>query len=419
MDLGPYGSGQPHGIGSGRCDERADQVAQFPRCAVADRDGEPVLSDPAAPAALRLQQTSGMVMAKGVEDCAFYRSSRLTSLNEVGGDPSIFAVSPAEFHDAMVIRQATRPDAMTALTTHDTKRGEDVRARISVLAEIPEVWEQALDGLLTRAPVPDPAFGSLLWQAVLGAWPGSLYGDPPGDLRDRLHAYAEKAMREAGDHTTWTDPDPAYEKAVHAAVDAAFDDAPTRVVLADLLDRIVRHGWTNALVTKLVAITAPGVCDVYQGSELWEQSLVDPDNRRPVDFDRRREVLGDLDATASPALLSGAEDYGNAKLWVTRTALRLRRDRRDLFSTYTSLESHGSAAEHVLAFDRGGAVTVGTRLPVRLEEQGGWGDTTLRLPPGRWRDLLAGDRSGDVLSGDVWLKDLLSELPVALLVKES
>ena len=131
----------------------------------------PVLGDPDQPAALRFQQTSGMVMAKGVEDCAFYRSSRLTSLNEVGADPSIFAITPEEWHEAMVVRQRDWPNAMTTLTTHDTKRGEDVRARLAVLAEIPDLWEQSLDRLLSLVPLPDPGFGSLLWQAILGVWP--------------------------------------------------------------------------------------------------------------------------------------------------------------------------------------------------------------------------------------------------------
>ena len=170
---------------------------------------EPVLHDEWGQPARRFQQTSGMVMAKGVEDCSFYRWSRLTSLNEVGGDPSVFAIGVDDFHDAMAARQRDWPDAMVTLSTHDTKRGEDVRARITVLAEEPGHWERALDELLRLAPVPDPGFGSLLWQAVLGAWTP----DHLPDLRERLHGYAEKAMREAGDRTTWTEPDEAYEAA--------------------------------------------------------------------------------------------------------------------------------------------------------------------------------------------------------------
>lgn len=364
---------------------RPDLAATFDRLL-------PVLSDPWTAPARRFQQTSGMVMAKGVEDCSFYRWSRLTSLNEVGGDPSVFAVDLDDFHHAMTVRQRDWPLAMTTLSTHDTKRGEDVRARITVLAEAPSLWESALDQLLALAPVPDPGFGSLLWQAVLGAWPAS---------RERLHGYAEKAMREAGDRTTWTAPDASYEAAVHAAVDAAFDDPDAARVLAELVAQVDEAGQANALAAKLVAITAPGVPDVYQGSELWETSLVDPDNRRPVDFDHRAAVLAGADT-----------DDAVAKLHVTCSALRLRRDRPELFTSYTPVLASGAAARHVLAYDRGGALAVVTRLPLGLAAAGGWGDTTLDLPDGRWHDVLTG------VSTDGRLADLLAVHPVALLVRE-
>ena len=321
-----------------------------------------MLGDAEAAPALRFQQTSGMVMAKGVEDTSFYQWSRLTSLNEVGGDPSVFSVDVDDFHSAMAARQRDWPAAMTTLSTHDTKRGEDVRARITALAEVPDLWAGALDKLLRLVPLPDSAFGSLLWQAILGAWPAAGHDD---DLRARLHGYAEKAMREAGGRTTWTEPDAAYEAAVHRAVDAAFDVPGAGRVLDDLLGRVVDAGWSNALAAKLVALTMPGVPDVYQGSELWEQSLVDPDNRRPVDFESRAALLGELDAGARPRLTGGVDDPGAAKLLVTRAALRLRRDRPELFSGYTPLTASGEAAGHVLAFDRGGAVTVVARLPAR------------------------------------------------------
>jgi (1->4)-alpha-D-glucan 1-alpha-D-glucosylmutase len=374
------------------------------------------LGDASTPAAARFQQTSGMVMAKGVEDCAFYRYSRLTSLNEVGGDPSWFALTVDDFHRRMAARQEHWPAAMTALSTHDTKRGEDVRARIAVLAELPEVWREALHGLLARAPMSDPAFGALLWQAIVGAWPTSPFGRPPADLRPRLQAYAEKAMREAGTGTTWTDPEPAYEKEVHGAVDAAFDDPGARAILADVLDRVAAPGWSNALVAKLLAATMPGVCDVYQGTELWEQSLVDPDNRRAVDFDRRQEVLRSLDGAPPPPRPTSISDSGATKLWVLSTALRLRRDQPGLFGGYTPLAAAGPAAAHVLAFDRGGAVTVGTRLPVGLARAGGWQRTTLPLPSGRWRDLLS--PSDELFEGDAPVDRLLDRLPVALLTRE-
>jgi (1->4)-alpha-D-glucan 1-alpha-D-glucosylmutase len=369
---------------------------------------EPVLGDPDADPAKRFQQTTGMVMAKGVEDCAFYRWSRLTSLNEVGGDPHEFSMAVDDFHEVMAGRQADWPHAMTALSTHDTKRGEDVRARITVLAEIPHVWESHLDLLLTRAPVPDRGFGSLLWQAILGAWPAS---------RERLHAYAEKAMREAGDRTTWTAPDAAYEAAVHAAVDAAFDDESVRGVLAELLAHVVAPGWSNSLAAKLVALTMPGVPDVYQGSELWEQSLVDPDNRRWVDLDLRADLLSAARDGARIPLTDAEGDPGGAKLLLTHRALTLRRDRPELFTTYAPVPAAGGAADHVLAFDRGGAVTVATRLPIGLQRRGGWGDTMLRLTPGPWRDVITGRSTGST-TGELRLADLLGDYPVALLVKE-
>jgi (1->4)-alpha-D-glucan 1-alpha-D-glucosylmutase len=368
---------------------------------------EPVLGDPDAEPAKRFQQTSGMVMAKGVEDCAFYRWSRLTSLTEVGGDPSEFAIPVDDFHAAMAARQTEWPHAMTTLSTHDTKRGEDVRARIAVLAEIPHVWAAHLDQLLTRVPMPDHGFGSLLWQAILGAWPAS---------RERLHAYAVKAMREAGDHTTWTAPDREYERAAHAAVDAAFDDESVRRELAELLAHVVAPGWSNSLAAKLVALTIPGVPDVYQGSELWEQSLVDPDNRRWVDLDLRADLLSAARDGAILPLGGGEDDSGAAKLLLTHKALTLRRDRPELFTTYTPVPASGPAADHVLAFDRGGAVTVATRLPVGLKRRGGWDGAELLLPDGTWHDVLTRQK---VSAGSARMADLLAVYPVALLVREA
>jgi (1->4)-alpha-D-glucan 1-alpha-D-glucosylmutase len=360
----------------------------------------PLLEDRMRAPSLRFQQTSGMVMAKGVEDRAFYRWSRLTSLNEVGADPDHFALAPDEFHAAMARRQQRTPAAMTTLSTHDTKRSEDVRARISVLAEDPGWWAETVDALLAAAPAPDPGFANLLWQAALGAWPIS---------RDRLHAYAEKAMREAGDRTSWTDPDSTYEKSVHALVDAAYDDDMVRSILESAAERVAAPGWSNALSAKLLSLTIPGVPDVYQGSELWEQSLVDPDNRRPVDYELRASLLA---GTGTPERPTRLDDPGQTKLRVVRRTLRLRRDRPELFSDYRPVTAVGAAAGHVLAFDRGGVVPVVTRLPLGLARDGGWGDTRLELPEGRWRDLLT-DRAG--VAG---VAGLLDTLPVALLVRD-
>lgn len=373
-------------------DRRADLAPNFDEL-------EPLLSDPVHPAAWRFQQTSGMVMAKGVEDCAFYRYPRLTSLNEVGGDPSVFASTVEEFHHAMTVRQAHWPHAMTTLSTHDTKRGEDVRARIAVLAEKPQRWADALEELLELAPLPDRDFGNLLWQAVAGCWPAS---------RERLHAYAEKAMREAGDHTTWTAPDESYEAAVHRAVDAAFDDPRVQDLVEELVAELAEPGWSNAISAKVIALTMPGVPDVYQGSELWELSLVDPDNRRPVDFAHRARLLASLPGGEAVPVSDVA------KLQLTAVALRLRRDRPALFTSYDALTATGPAAGHVVAFDRGGAVTVATRLPVGLATKGGWDGTTVALPAGTWADAV----TGRTFSGEAPVAHVLDEHPAAVLVRE-
>ncbi len=357
----------------------------------------PRLSDPSDELCSRFQQTSGAVMAKGVEDTAFYRYTRFIALNEVGNDPGHFGLTPGDFHAAQELRQSTVPNGMTTLSTHDTKRGEDVRARLAVLTEIPDDWAALVTGLMTAAPLDDAPFAYLLWQTFAGV--GFIE-------RDRMHAYVEKAMREAATSTTWTSPDEAFEAAVHAVVDAAYDRADVHEPLAALVERITPSGWTNSLSQKLVQLTMPGIPDVYQGTELWEDSLVDPDNRRAVDFDERRRLLAQLEA-APPVDATGA-----AKLWVTSLTLRVRRDRPELFSSYSALTATGSRAEHVIAFDRGGAVTVATRLPLTLHAAGGWGDTLLDVGA-KSTDLLTGRRVG----ASVRVADLLADLPVALIVR--
>ncbi len=360
---------------------------------------EPLLSDQNHPAARRLQQTTGMVMAKGVEDTAFYRYSRLASLTEVGGDPAEFSIGVDEFHARQEKRQATFPASLTTLSTHDTKRGEDVRARIDVLSEIPIEWRETLDVLHTAAPLGDGPLENLLWETIVGAWPAS---------RERLHAYTIKAAREAGTSTTWTEPNEAFEARLATLVDAAFDHPDAHTRLTAIVDYIAPAGWSNALAAKLIQLTGPGVPDVYQGSELWETSLVDPDNRRPVDFAQRRALLAELDAGALPAV----DATGAAKLLVTSRALRLRRDRPDLFTRYAPLAVVGTRADHLVAFDRGGAVTLATRLPVGLLAAGGWRDTTVLLPGRAVVDVISGERfeGGEVLVGDI-----LERYPVALL----
>ena len=360
------------------------------------------LADVGSEISIRFQQTSGMVMAKGVEDCAFYRWSRLTSLTEVGAEPDQFSLTPEEFHRIQAERQRSRPAAMTALSTHDTKRAEDVRARISVISELPHEWSAAVRRWNSLAPLSDEPLAHLVWQAAVGAWPIE---------RDRLHAYAEKAAREAAVSTGWIDSDTRFEERLHALVDAIYDDAELHASIAAMVDALRRPGWSNSLSAKLIQLTEPGVPDVYQGSGLWDLSLVDPDNRRPVDYDLRADLLRRLDDGWLPEL----DEQGAAKLLVTSRALRLRRDRPELFSGYTALTGTGPAAEHLVAFDRGGAVTVGTRLPVGLAGAGGWRDTMIELPGGRLTDALTGRAFS---GGAVEVGVLLDAYPVALLVAD-
>ncbi|GAA1058622.1 malto-oligosyltrehalose synthase [Agromyces bracchium] len=383
----------------------------------------PVLGDAANPVAVRFQQTSGMVMAKGVEDTAFYRYTRLGSLTEVGGDPSEFAITVDRFHERQVRRHAEWPHSMTTLSTHDTKRGEDVRARIDALAEIPERWSIELDGLRAAAgSTGDGPFDALLWQAFVGAWPIE---------RERAHAYADKAAREASVSTTWTAPDAAFETRMHAVIDRAYDDPAVRDRIESFVAWLAPAGWSNSLSAKLLQLTMPGVPDVYQGSELWETSLVDPDNRRPVDFGLRRRMLADLDDAARLGELPATDATGAAKLLITSRALRARRDHPEWFTRYRPLEVVGEAARHAIAFDRGGAVTVATRLPVGLAARvggepvasapaGSWGDTAVLVPGGAVVDLLTGRRHGDGPrdggSGALALAAVLATYPVALLV---
>ena len=358
----------------------------------------PRLHDHRDDLALRMQQLSGAAMAKGVEDTAYYRYSRFIALNEVGGDPGHFGISLRDFHALQVSRLSHQPASMTGLSTHDTKRGEDVRARLAVLSEIPDVWAAFAELFLSSTTIPNRLFGYFLAQTLVGTGPIE---------RARLHAYAEKAMREASDGTTWTSPDASYEAAVHAAVDAAYDDPRLRASWDQLDQLMTAPGWSNSLGQKLIQLTMPGVPDVYQGTELWEDSLVDPDNRRPVDFAERLRLLESL-GDDPPAI----DETGAAKLWVTRQALRLRRSRPECFSGYRAIEASGPAQHHLIGFDRGGAIALATRLPVGLAATGGWRHTTIEMSAPHV-DMLTGRR----WNGTVAVADVLASYPVALLVR--
>jgi (1->4)-alpha-D-glucan 1-alpha-D-glucosylmutase len=398
-----YRSYLPAGIGRLEA-AAAEASARRPDLAQAIAALIPVLGDPTLEVARRFQQTTGPVMAKGVEDMAFYRQTRLGSLTEVGGDPSVFALSVDGFHRAQTARQANWPHTMTALSTHDTKRGEDVRARLSVIAELEhDEWAAIDEGLRARATTGHAPLDSLLFQAAIGAWPIT---------RERLHRYAEKAAREGAERTSWSDPDAAFEAGLHRFVDDLFDDAVLHELVTSAADRLTSYGWSNSLAAKLLQLAGPGVPDVYQGSELWETSLADPDNRRPVDFALLRRLLAELDAGAA---LPRVDESGAAKLLVTSRALRLRRDRPELFTRYTPMTVVGEAAGHAIAFDRGGVVAVATRLPLGLERRGGWGQTALLRHAGPTVDVLTGRRYAGT---ELALGDVLSVYPVALLAPE-
>lgn len=351
--------------------------------------------------AVRFQQTSAPMMAKGVEDTAFYRWCRLASLNEVGGEPERFSVPPEEFHDYCLEVARDRPATMTTLSTHDTKRQEDIRARLAVLTEMPAAWAEAVGrwrALAPRSPL-EPDLDYLMWQTLVGAWPLPA---------NRLKEYLTKAMREAKTRTSWVEPDPAYEEAVLAHADAVSADPRLAADMARFVELLEPYARANSLGQKLVQLTMPGIPDVYQGCEITGLSLVDPDNRRPVDYTRRRELLADLLAGTVPGDLDGE------KLLVTSRALRLRDEHPDWFAGgHEPLSAEGPAAEHAVAFRRGGAVTVATRLPAGLDGRGGWEDTWLSLPDGPWRDLLTGKSFGSSIA----LGGLLGMLPVALLVE--
>ncbi len=353
------------------------------------------------------QQVCGPVMAKGVEDTAFYRWSRLAALNEVGGDPDSFGTSPEEFHEFAARLARDWPASMTTLSTHDTKRQEDVRARLAVLAEIPGDWAAAVTGWHERAvalatgAAPEPDTEYLMWQTLAGAWPLG---------RERLTGYLRKAMREAKSRTSWTDPDAEYESQVLTFAELVLEDEELAGQIGRFAAGLDGDARANALGAKLVQLTMPGVADTYQGCELAGLRLVNPDNRAPADFARRRNLLAALDAGDPPAGLDGG------KLLVTAAALRLRREHPDWFAgSYAPLSAEGPAARHAVGFARGGhAVTVATRLPAGLRQRGGWAGTVLPLPhPGPWRDLLTGTAQA---GPRLLLPDLLQRLPVALLV---
>ncbi|MEV0010176.1 malto-oligosyltrehalose synthase [Streptomyces sp. NPDC047973] len=346
----------------------------------------------------RFAQTASALHAKSVEDTAFYRYVPLISATEVGGDPGRPAVSPDEFHAFCARIARDWPATGTVLTTHDTKRSGDVRARIALLSECPERWSSLVAQLtgVVSVPAPDPQLAWQSWQSAYGC-----AGLPAGELADRLEPALLKSVREAGLFTSWTEPDPVYERAVSGFVAAGpgSDTGEARAMLSGFAKTLTPFVRANVLGAALVHLTMPGIPDLYQGTEREFIALVDPDNRRPF---------------ARP---SGGDDE---KAALTTAALRLRRERPEVFGesgTYAPLAAYGPAASHCLAFSRSGeVVTAVTRLSLRLEEEGGWRDTGLALPDdGPWTDLLSPGR--EFSGGSVAVAELFADRPVALLVR--
>ncbi len=367
-----------------------------------------MLADPHGELATRVQQTSGMVMAKGVEDTAFYRWNRFVALNEVGGDPARFGVSPAELHAAQAARVASWPATMTTLSTHDTKRSEDVRARLAVLAELPREWADRMRRWAGAHPLPDRSLELMAWQNLVGAWPIPA---------ERMAAYLGKASKEAKLVTSHLDPVAEVDDAIARWPAQVLADETVRAEIERFVARIDGPGRSNSLGQKLLQLAGPGVPDVYQGTELFEYSLVDPDNRRPVDWDTRGELLSRLDEGWLPETDPPSDPTGAVKLLVTASVLRTRRYRPEVFTDYRPLPAEGPAAEHAVAFARSPSlVAVATRLPVGLARRGGWAETVLPLPDAAtdWYDVITGE------AVDGWaprLAGVLARYPVALLVR--
>ncbi len=390
--------------------------------------------------AMKLQQFSGPVMAKGVEDTAFYRYNRFLALNEVGGAPDRFGVTPSLFHKANAHRAERWPHAMLATATHDTKRGEDARARLAVLSECPDEWRRQvtswsrllrarLGDIEGRAP-PDRNDEYMIYQMLVGSWPMDMLDGLSPDAREayqaRMEAALEKSLRESKRHSTWTAPDAEYEQGVRAFARAALspEGASFLATFLPFVKRVARFGVDNSLVQTVLKLTAPGVPDIYQGCEAWDLSLVDPDNRRTVDYCWREEAMTEM-ARRLAALEGRSELFekllrawpdGRVKVATIALLLAFRREHAEFFAhaDYQPLEIEGEEAQWATGFVRsyGGrrvAVLI-ARFPALREAKPEWRAET-RLPDGDWLDLFRGRR----LESAGPLGDWLKPLPFAVL----
>ncbi len=359
---------------------------------------------------VRFQQLSSPVMAKGAEDTAFYCYNRLISLNEVGGHPGHFGASLSDFHASCSDIAGTWPNTMLATATHDTKRGEDARLRIDALSEMPEAWGEKVARWFESNQRhhaegwPDRNTEYFIYQTLIGAWPLDL---------DRAVEFMVKAMREAKMFTNWRQPDETYEAAVLQFVEALLKDGAFCSEMETCVADIDRTARLSSLSQTLIKLTAPGVPDVYQGCELWDHSLVDPDNRRPVDYELRRRLLERAEQSDATTVMAEMAS-GLPKLWLLQRTLQVRKEHGGAFAgAYEPLYANGARSDHLVAFARGGEViTLAARLLRGIED--GWQDTTITLPPGEWRDVL----TDAIHNGETPhpVGSVLALLPVALLV---
>jgi (1->4)-alpha-D-glucan 1-alpha-D-glucosylmutase len=367
----------------------------------------------------RFQQFSSPVMAKGVEDTAFYCYNPLTAMNEVGSDPALGGLSVERFHAYNTRMQATHPSTMVTLSTHDTKRSDDVRARLAVLAEVHAEFAAAVGrwSELTkqyRSEFVDHGTEYFYYQTLIGAWPNERERNEV--FTERIQSYMQKAMREAKEQTSWVANNKNYEDALRSFIDTTLGDAAFVAEISAFVDGIKHAGWINSLTQTLLKYTSPGVPDIYQGAELWDFSLVDPDNRRPVDYELRRELLQQMKTLQASQVIDRISE-GLPKLWTVHKALALRSEHPEWFSAdaeYTPLRVAGAKSEHAIAYLRGNAVvTIVPRMPQTLGDD--WGNTTVELPKGSWVNRLTGQ---GVSVEKISLAELLREFPIALLVRE-
>ncbi len=360
---------------------------------------------------LRFQQLTGALMAKSIEDTAFYCYLRFVALNEVGGDPGKFGMSLPDFHAWCRAQQEIWPTSMVASATHDTKWGSDVRARLAVLSEQPQRWIEAvrrwskLNEARRHEQFPDRKTEYLFYQALAGAWPVS---------KERLLAHMQKAVREAKENTDWGNPNPQFEEALKNFVTRAMEDAGFMADVEKFVATIVEAGWKNSLSQTAVKLTATGVPDIYQGTELWDFSLTDPDNRRPVDYEPRKRMLAEAKQLSAQEAWKQRES-GMPKLWLIAKLLELRKSDPEIFGpacAYEPLFVSGTEKDRILAYIRGGRLAVIAPRFVS-EFNGKWGNTTVPLPSGNWKNFLTG---ASIKSGDV--DSLLDGFPVAVLVRE-